>query len=308
MQDWMPTTAVSETATTRKRFEFRLSPKVAPYVFIAPAVILFAVFMVYPIIYSFILSLQTQIDGVDKWIGLDNYTQLLGDDKFKQALLNTVWLLLGQVPIMLILAILLAVTLNSRWLKFRGGFRAIYFLPAVTALAAVSIIFRILFQEEDGFVNYILGLIGIGPVPWSTNAFWNTILLILAITWRWTGYNMVIYLSGLQSIPGDLYEAASVDGASKINQFFRITLPLMRPIILFTTIFSTIGTLQIFDESYLLTRGGPADATMTVGLYLYRTAFQQADFHYASTVAYGLVVIIGILSILQFKFARLEEA
>jgi lactose/L-arabinose transport system permease protein len=208
---------------------------------------------------------------------------------------------------MLGLGMLLAVTLNSRWLRGKGAFRAIYFLPAITALAAVSVIFRILFKETNGFVNYMLGLVGFGPIPWSTNGFWNIILLMLAITWRWTGYNMVIYLSGLQGIPSDLYEAAAVDGANTISQFFRITLPLMRPIIIFTTIFSTIGTLQLFDESYLLTRGGPNDATLTVGLYLYRTAFQGGDFNYASTLAYGLVVIIAILSVLQFKFARTEE-
>jgi len=303
----MQTAASKQAVTSARRFELRLSPKMAPYVFIAPAVILFGIFMVYPIIYSFVLSLQAQVDGNTVWVGIDNYAQLLDDDKFKQALGNTFWLLVGQVPLMLILGLLLAVTLNSKWLRLRGALRSIYFLPAITALAAVSVIFRILFQENDGFVNYGLGLIGAGPVKWSTNGFWNTILLMLAISWRWTGYNMVIYLSGLQSIPGDLYEAAAVDGANPITQFFRITLPFMRPILIFTTIFSTIGTLQIFDESYLLTRGGPNDATLTVGLYLYRTAFRQADFNYASTVAYGLVVIIALLSILQFRFARTEE-
>jgi lactose/L-arabinose transport system permease protein len=276
-------------------------------VFIAPALILFGVFMVYPIIYSFILSLQTQLDGNTVWVGIDNYSQLLGDDKFKQALLNTCWLLAGQVPLMLGLGMLLAVTLNSKWLHGKELFRTIYFLPSITALAAVSVIFRTLFKESDGFINYMLGLAGFDPIPWSTNGFWNIILLMLAVTWRWTGFNRVIYLSGLQSIPNDLYEAAAVDGATPVGQFFRITLPLMRPIIIFTSIFSTIGTLQLFDESYLLTRGGSDDATLTVGLYLYRTAFQGADFNYASTVAYGLVVIIAILSVIQFKFARVEE-
>ena len=285
----------------------RLSRKWAPYVFISPAVILFLVFMVYPIIYSFILSFQKQNDDGDLvWSGLANYQRLLGDTKFFQALGNTVLILIVQVPIQLSLAIVLAVFLNSRLIRWRGLFRAIFFLPAVTALSAVSIVFLVLFQDTNGFVNYVLGLVGVGPIGWSRDPFWNQVLIILAITWRWTGYNMVIYLSGLQGIPRDLYEAASVDGATVFTQFFRLTLPMLRPIILFTTILSTIGTLQLFDESYLLTRGGPSDATLTVGAYLYRVAFQRADFPYASTIAYGLLVIILVLSVIQLKVGDRE--
>ncbi len=297
-----------EQASGERRFGLpRLSRKVAPYVFISPAVILFLLFMVYPIIYSFILSFQKQNEEGDLvWSGLANYQRLLGDSKFFQALGNTVLILIVQVPIQLTLAMLLAVWLNSKFLRFRGFFRAVYFLPAITALAAVSVIFRILFQENQGFVNYILSSIGLAKINWFRDPFWNQVLLLMAITWRWTGYNMVIYLSGLQSIPGDLYEAAAVDGATRSQQFFRLTLPLMRPVILFTTIFSTIGTLQIFDESYLLTQGGPNDATLTVGFYLYRTAFRQANFPYASTIAYGLLILIVILSIIQFRLGEKE--
>ncbi len=305
----MQSNPASALGESKPRFGLpRLSRKVAPYVFIAPAVILFLLFMVYPIIYSFLLSLQKQNDDGDMvWSGLANYQRLLGDSKFFQALSNTIIILIIQVPIQLTLAILLAVFLNSKILRFKGFFRAVYFLPAITALAAVSIIFRILFQENSGVVNYLVTSVGLDPIKWFRDPFWNQVLLMLAITWRWTGYNMVIYLSGLQSIPGDLYEAASVDGANTVSQFFRITLPLLRPVILFTTIFSTIGTLQIFDESYLLTRGGPNDATLTVGFYLYRTAFQQANFNYASTIAYGLLVLIVILSIIQFRFGGDRE-
>lgn len=275
----------------------------APYLFVAPAFILFAIFMVYPIIYSFLLSLQKNRDGEQVWNGLDNYGKLIGDELFHKALFNTFLVLIIQVPIQLTLAMVLAVALNSKFLKGRSAFRAIYFLPAITGLAAVSVIFRILFADPDGVVNAFLSIFGFGPIHWTLDELWNRVLLILAITWRWTGYNMVIYLSGLQSIPGELYEAASVEGANWWVQFYHITLPLMRPIILFTTILSTIGTLQIFDESYLLTNGGPQNATMTVGFYLYRTAFRQADFSYASTIAYGLLVFIVILSLVQFKFA-----
>ncbi len=300
--------AISRADEDRRGWQgLRLSPKVAPYVFVAPAFILFLLFMVYPIIYSFLLSLQTNRDGEQVWVGLNNYSKLLGDELFHKALFNTFIILIIQVPIQLTLAMLLAVGLNSQFLRGRTVFRAIYFLPAITGLAAVSVIFRILFADPDGLVNSFLSIFTFGPVHWTLDEFWNRVLLILAITWRWTGYNMVIYLSGLQGIPTDLYEAASVDGATWSTVFFRITLPLMRPIILFTTVLSTIGTLQIFDESYLLTNGGPQNATMTVGFLLYRTAFRQADFSYASTIAYGLVVIIVVLSLVQFRFAGDRE-
>jgi lactose/L-arabinose transport system permease protein len=286
---------------------FYISPKYAPYVFVAPGFILFILFMAYPIVYSFILSLQTNRDGEFVWHGITNYTRLLGDELFHKALFNTLIVLVVQVPIQLSLAMLLAVALNSRFLRGRGVFRAIYFLPAITGLAAVAVIFRILFADPDGIINAFLSIFTLGPVHWVLDEFWNRVLLILAITWRWTGYNMVIYLAGLQGISEDLYEASAVDGASKINQFFSITLPLMRPIILFTTVLSTIGTLQIFDESYLLTNGGPQNVTMTVGFYLYRTAFRQGDFTYASTIAYGLLIIIVALSIFQFRLAGNKE-
>lgn len=299
--------AIDRPGDSPRRWSFRITPKYAPYVFVAPAFILFLLFMLYPIIYSFLLSLQTNRDGQQVWVGLNNYGRLLGDELFHKALFNTFIVLIIQVPIQLTLAMLLAVALNSPFLRGRTVFRAIYFLPAITGLAAVAVIFRILFADPDGIINAFLSIFTLGPINWTLNEFWNRVLLILAITWRWTGYNMVIYLAGLQSIPSDLYEAADVDGASGPTKFFNITLPLMRPIILFTTILSTIGTLQIFDESYLLTNGGPQNATMTVGFYLYRTAFRQADFSYASTIAYGLLVFIAVLSFLQFKFAGDRE-
>lgn len=281
----------------------RLSRRAAPYVFVAPVFILFALFMIYPIIYSFILSLQTNRGGELVWVGLNNYNKLLGDELFRTALFNTFIVLVIQVPIQLSLALLLALALNSSYLKGKAIFRAAYFLPAVTSLIAASVIFRILFSDPNGFINAFFSIFGLGPIHWALDPLANRILLIAAITWRWTGYNMVIYLAGLQGIPSDLYEAAEVDGASWIMRFLRITIPLLRPIILFTTILSTIGTLQIFDESYVLTNGGPQNATLTVGFYLYRVAFRQGDLTYASTIGYGLLVIIVALSVLQFKFA-----
>ena len=270
-----------------------------PYLFIAPAVILFAIFMLYPIVSSFILSFQTNDGGEFVFTGLDNYKRLLSDDIFLTALKNTFIIMIIQVPLMLFLAIVLATLLNSALLKLKGLFRVSFFLPAVTSLVAYSIIFSIMLMG-DGIINTALGAFGIDAVPWLSHPVWAKAALILAMTWRWVGYNMVIYLAAMQNISEEMYEAASIDGASKIRQFFAITIPQLKPVILFTGILSTIGTLQLFDEPFTLTKGGPSDSTLTIGMYLYQTGFRYFDFGYASTIAYVIVVLIGILTFIQF--------
>ncbi|MBT2694801.1 sugar ABC transporter permease [Bacillus sp. ISL-55] len=277
-----------------------------PYLFIAPAVIFFSIFMLYPIISSFILSFQTSAGGVMEFSGLDNYKRLFSDEIFLTALKNTFILLIIQVPLMLFLAIVIATLLNSALLKLKGLFRVTFFLPAVTSLVAYSIIFSIMLMN-DGIFNQVLNLFGIDSIPWLSNPFWAKASLIIAMTWRWVGYNMVIYLAGLQNIPEELYEAASMDGASKIRQFFSITIPQLKPVILFTAVLSTIGTLQLFDEPYTLTKGGPSDSTLTIGMYLYQTGFRYFEFGYASTIAYVIVVLIGILTFIQFKVTGDQE-
>jgi len=274
--------------------------KYVPYLFIAPAVILFAVFMLYPILYSFVLSFQTNQGGQFTFVGLDNYLRLFEDEIFIKALKNTFILLIIQVPIMLFLALFIATLLNSALLKMRGFFRVTYFLPAVTSLVAYSIIFSIMLMN-DGVINHFLTAIGIDSIPWLSHPIWAKVSLIIAMTWRWVGYNMVIFLAGLQNIPEEIYEAASIDGASKIRQFFSITIPQLKPVILFTFVLSTIGTLQLFDEPYTLTKGGPSDETLTIGMYLYQTGFRYFDFGYASTIAYVIVILIAILTYFQFK-------
>ncbi|MGH3146639.1 MAG: carbohydrate ABC transporter permease, partial [Rubrobacter sp.] len=211
------------------------------------------------------------------------------------------------VPIMLTLALSLAVLLNSALGRLRGFFRVAYFMPAITALVAYAIIFSILLNEDFGAVNYFLSFFGIDPLPWLTNGFWAKVSLIMALTWRYTGYNMVIFLAGLQGISQDLYEAAAVDGANRWRQFVSITVPQLRPVILFTVVLSTIGTLQLFDEPFVLTDGGPGNATLTIAMYLYQNGFQFFDFGYASAIAYVLVVLIAILSFLQLRFLGERE-
>ncbi|GER67586.1 hypothetical protein BpJC4_20570 [Weizmannia acidilactici] len=219
--------------------------KMIPYWFVAPAVILFLCFTIYPIISSLLLSFQKMDGGRYVFAGFANYIRLFHDSVFLKALYNTFIILIIQVPIMLILALILASALNSQLLKLRGFFRVGFFMPAVTSLVAYSILFSILLQDS-GLINDFLGLFGIHKIPWLTDPFWAKVSIILALTWRWTGYNMVIYLAAMQNIPEELYEAASLDGAGRIRKFFNITVPQLKPVILFTAIISTISTLQLF--------------------------------------------------------------
>lgn len=286
---------------------FSLGVKRAPYVFIAPAVLLFLGFTLYPVVAAFVLSFQKQEGGGYSFAGLSNYTRLFQDELFYTALKNTFIILLAQVPIMIVLALGLAVALNTGIGRLKGFFRISFFMPAITVLVAYAIVFIILLNKDFGLVNYLISLVGLDKVPWLTSGFWAKVSLILALLWRWTGYNMVILLAGLQGIPTDLYEAASVDGAGPWRRFIFITIPQLRPVILFTVVLSTIGTLQLFDEPYVLTDGGPNNATLTIVMYLYQNGFQFFDFGYASAIAYVLVVIIAILGYLQIRLGDSEE-
>ena len=294
-------TAPEKAAEPVRKKKSWVTPKTAPYFFIAPAVLLFSIFFAYPAIASFLLSFQASQGGEMVFVGLDNYTRLLSDPIFHKSLINTFIILAVYVPVMTTLAILLAVMLNSALIKAKGFFRVSFFLPSVTSLVAASIVFILLLDENYGFLNYILEQMGVTGIAWLTHPVWAKVSVILVMLWRWTGYNMVILLAGLQSISKDYYEAASIDGAGRVRQFFSITLPQLKPVILFTVVLSTIGALQLFDEAFILTQGGPNNATLSVIMYLYNNAFQYFDFGYASAVAYVLLVIIAILSWAQLK-------
>lgn len=286
------------------------------WLFIALALLLLGVFLLYPIIYSVFLSFTSTKGIVREFVLFKNYTRLVGDPVFILALKNTLRILIIQVPIMLILALILAVILNDKQLVGRGFFRTAIFLPAVTSLIAYSILFKMLFAF-DGLVNNVLLKIGIikDSIEWLTNASTATFVLIIAMIWRWTGYNMVFYLSAMQNISEDIYEAASIDGANKIKTFFYITLPQLKPMILFTTIMSTIGTLQLFDEPINLSQSGTTSATMgpgnsfmTLSVYIYNICFKYVpNFGYAATISYVIVFMIAILSIIQFWIGRSDD-
>ncbi|RKE17400.1 carbohydrate ABC transporter permease [Streptomyces sp. TLI_171] len=279
----------------------RAGRRLAPYAFALPALALFAAFKLYPILRSFVLSLHRSVDGADTFVGADNYVRLLHDPLFWTALKNTGVVLVIQVPVMLALATGLAVALNSRLLRARAVFRLGFFLPMVTGLVAYGVVFAVLLNEKYGLVNWLLQGIGSDAVPWLTDPLWAKISLALALTWHYTGYNAVILLARLQSVPAELYDAAAVDGAGPWRAFRHVTLPGLRPALLLTVVLSTIGTLQIFDEPWILTRGGPDNATLTIGVYLYQNAFSYFDFGYASAIAYALAVLIGLLGLVQFK-------
>lgn len=287
----------------KKSSEINSSLNVKGWLFVIPSIILITVFVFYPMIQAFITSLQTGTGNNLSFAGLTNYKRLLTDSTFRKALINTVIYLIIQVPIMIILALVISSMLNDKRLKARGFFRTAIFLPCVTSLVAYSIIFKSLFAT-DGFVNAILLKINLisEPIAWITHPVWAKVLIILAITWRWTGYNMVFYLAGLQGIDASIYEAADIDGASAFVKFKNITLPLLKPIILFTTINSTIGTLQLFDEVVNITNGGPANATITISQYIYNLLFKYTpNFGYAAAVSYVIVILIVILSFIQLK-------
>lgn len=280
---------------------------IAPYLFISPFFVLFALFFLYPLIYSLVLSFSRFRNGQMEFVGLDNYTFLFSDLLFWKSLSNTGLILLIQVPIMLFLAIFVAVLLNSDLLKYRGLFRLAFFLPALIDLVTYSLVFSLIFNERSGLINQALEAMGVGPLAWSSDGFWAKVMIVCAITWRWTGYNSIILLSGLQMISKELYEAASIDGAGKIVTFFRITIPQLKPVLLFCMIMSTIGTLQLFTEPYVLTQGGPNNETMTAIYYLYQTGFQSFNFGLASAGAYIITFIIALLSYLQIRLSNRGE-
>ena len=271
------------------------------WAFLLPASILIFVFCFYPMVQALILSFQKGTGSAMQPAGFANYARILKDATFQQCLFNTIFYFVIQVPIMLILALILAQLLNSPDIKGKGIYRTMIFLPCATSLVSYSMIFKSLFAN-DGLVNRVLSTVGIPTVDWFQNAWAARWVIVIALIWRWTGYNMVFYLAGLQNIDYSIYEAARIDGASPIQQFIHLTIPLLKPTILLTAIMSTSGTLQLFDESVNLTAGGPGKATMTLTHYIYNISFVETPkFNYAAALSVFILVVVAVLSAIQMK-------
>ena len=271
------------------------------WAFLLPAALLIFVFCFYPMVQALILSFQKGTGSAVQPAGFANYARILKDATFQQCLFNTIFYFVIQVPIMLILALILAQLLNSPDIKGKGIYRTMIFLPCATSLVSYSMIFKSLFAN-DGLVNRVLSTVGIPTVDWFQNAWAARWVIVIALVWRWTGYNMVFYLAGFQNIDYSIYEAARIDGASPLQQFVHLTIPLLKPTILLTAIMSTSGTLQLFDESVNLTAGGPGKATMTLTHYIYNISFVETPkFNYAAALSVFILVVVAVLSAIQMK-------
>lgn len=278
----------------------------AGWMFLAPATILIVIMSFYPMINAFIMSLKTGSSANMSWAEpiVYNYTRMFQDKLFLRSIGNTFLYLLIEVPIMLILAILLAQLLNNKDLKFKGLFRTCVFLPCATSLVSYSLIFKSMFATQ-GLVNTVLVKLGIleSNFNFLGTASSAKVVIIIALIWRWTGYNMVFFLAGLQNIEYSVYEAAKIDGANGWQTFWRITVPLLKPTIVMTVIMSINGTLQLFDESVNLTKGGPANSTITMSHYIYNSSFGDgvANFGYACAMSFFVLVLVAILSTINMK-------
>jgi lactose/L-arabinose transport system permease protein len=277
------------------------------YAFLTPYLLVFLTFWIWPIANSFWLSFLNTRSANWTFNPRMTWGRLLVDPAFANALWNTLLILVIQVPVMIALATVLAVLLNSPILKARGVFRFAFFAPVVVGEVAYAAMFRLLFNEF-GTINKMLVATGLASIPWLSDPNAAMAVIIIALTWRWAGYNAIIILAGLQSIPEDVYEAATLDGVSKVRQFFYITLPLLKPVIVLCVVISVIGTMQLFSEPFLITnRGGPGQATETLGLFLYRQGFGAFNFGYASAVAYTITALAVAISLLNLWLGKERE-
>lgn len=277
------------------------SDAIAAWIFLSPALILLGIFVLWPIAYLFYLSFTAgnfTISGT-RWVGLRNYLRLLLSPDFWQVIGNTVYFTVATVIPSLVIPLGLAVFLN-RAIKLRGMLRTAYFIPSITSLVAVGLGFRWLFQTE-GPINALLGTVNIAPIPWLGSTTWAMWVLILLSIWKQLGFNLVVFLAGLQTIPQSRYEAAELDGANPWQQFWYITLPGLRPTLVFATVTTAIFTLRSFEQVYVITGGGPLNSTNLLVYYIYDQAFAQFDFGYAAAAATVLLSVTLVLVYLQLR-------
>lgn len=282
----------------------------AAWLFLAPALSLIFIFFFLPVLASLLLSL-TDFDiyaiadpSATRFVGLRNYGRLLQTPEFWQALRNTLYFALAGGPLTIALSLAAALLLNAKLTRFKTVFRTIYFIPFVTTLVAVSIVWRYLYHTKYGLLNYGLGYLGVEPIDWLGDPRWAMPAIILLAVWKNFGYNMLIFIAGLQSIPSELYDAAEIDGAGPVRRFFNVTLPLLGPTLLFVGVVTMIGYFQLFAEPYVMTMGGPLRATTSVVLLMYEEGFRWWRMGYAAAIAFVLFLVILIATLIQFRLQR----
>jgi multiple sugar transport system permease protein len=278
--------------------------------FLGPSLLIIALFFFMPVIAAFAMSFTDfdiyALGNLDylRFVAFKNYAELLSDPLFWTAIKNTFYFVMVGGPLSVAASLAAAVLLNSKFIRFKGVFRLIYFLPVVTTHVAVSIVWRYIYHPRFGLLNYLLGFIGIGPVDWLGDPNWSMPAIILLVVWKNFGYNMVIFIAGLQNIPEELYEAASIEGASAWQQFKNITIPQLAPTTLFISVITMIGYFQLFAEPYVMTQGGPLNSTLSIVLYMYQEGFRWWNIGYSTALAFMLTVIILIGTSIQFKLQK----
>lgn len=291
-------TGVGEMKTTYK----------VPLLFLTPAMLLLFIFLVLPIIASLYISFTNfDIFALNNWsnakfIGFTNYIDLVNDPLFWKALKNTLFFVIVGVPSAIISSLFFAILLNQKFVKGKTFFRVGYYLPNITNTVAIAIVWKWVLNPRYGIMNWFLGLLGFDGPSWLGDPKWAMPAIILLVVWKSLGYNMIIFLAGLQGIPEHLYEASQLDGANRWQQLKNITLPLLRPTTFFVTIMTIIGYLQLFAEPYMLTEGGPLNSTLSIVLYIYQQGFKFFELGYASALSYVLFFLIFIVTMIQMKF------
>ena len=282
----------------------------AAWFFLAPSLLLIGVFFFLPVVASLLLSV-TDFDlyGIadpsnTRFVGLENYSRLLQNPDFWRALRNTFYFALVGGPLTIAVSLGAALLLSSKLVRFKGFFRTIYFTPFVTTLVAVAIVWKYLYHTRYGLFNYALGAVGIDPVDWLGDPRWAMPAIILMAVWKSFGYNMLIFIAGLQAIPEDLYDAAEIDGASAVRRFFSITLPMLAPTLVFVTVITMIGYFQLFAEPYVMTQGGPLRSTTSVVLLMYEEGFRWWRMGNAAAVAFVLFIVILVATLMQFRLQK----
>lgn len=273
------------------------------YLFIAPQVLGVVLFVLGPIVFSFYLSFtEWDFMTAPNWIGLKNYAELFSDHLFWKVLGNTLYYTIGNIPLLIVFALLLALGLNQE-IRFVTVYRAVFFIPVITSVTAVALVWSWMYNPDFGVINTILRALGLPTPGWIASPEWAMPSIILMSVWQGVGYSMVIFLAGLQGVPRELYEAARIDGANSIACFTKITIPLLSPTTFFVLIMALINSFQVFAQPFMMTNGGPADSTYVMVLYIYRMAFRWFDMGKASALSWILFAMIFIVTIFQFKYS-----